>query len=328
MKKLFITFILIAFTLIIKAQNNDEKAIELYAQALQKFELNDFTTAYIKSEEAKKFFKTTPPTKLKYLFTISFRNAICGNEINVNKTCYSNDLNNYTFLLYYCNEILKEIDINTYPAEKYEKLIEAKDFANQGIKKYAYQKDRKPEDAIAFLNETAAKFPYRKYSNQKCDTATFSLKDDILEISNIFFVGEDNFAKRFNYIIFNKLYIKLSKSWKIGRELFSQNKEGNFLFIKRFIKSKDSRNFDYKNSKEFEEFNKSNFENAKLVSYNEKGINFFDFSTLEQIFDFENKEFIKGEYSHRIQEALKFLFEYYGTNEPIVDEEEVKKNKF
>ena len=59
----------------------------------------------------------------------------------------------------HCDNFFAMIDKSTYPQDKYNEIVTAQKYFESKINELAYQKDRKPQDAIDFLNESAKKFP-------------------------------------------------------------------------------------------------------------------------------------------------------------------------
>lgn len=159
MKKILILTLLLtaAFTQA-QAQISDADAKLQYQQAEYAYERGDYCKAMqLCADLTGKLGKFT--SRVLYLQEKSeYQDCI---ENNPNSNChFKKSYDDFHGALSRCDIFFSLVNKETYPTEKYKDIQDAQQYFQQMQQKYAYEKDRTPEKAVAFLNECAKKFPH------------------------------------------------------------------------------------------------------------------------------------------------------------------------
>jgi hypothetical protein len=165
------------------AQVSEDEARRMYDEAEQQYEAQHFYECYQLCMNLKeKMGKDTP--KVLYLMLKAIYNNLESNseksQHKINKA-----YENYSRFFEYSNAFFTLIDKKTYPEQKLSEIEKIHDYFQKGMSAYEHQKGRRPEDAIAFLNECGRKFPLKpwsKYDQFVSRSVRFTLDSPYLKI--------------------------------------------------------------------------------------------------------------------------------------------------
>lgn len=199
----------------LQAQISDEQARERFQKAEEFYEKgNNYECYTMCTDLINQLGKANP--KILYLTLKAVYNNLEKKNDN-SKRRFKKSYKNFSKLNGYADEFFSLIDKNTYPAEKHRDMMEVHEYIQAGLKTYAYQINRKPEDAIRFLNECASKFAMKSDPNNhvtpggQCEVS-FSLNGSQL-IINAFGTYEHYRDRRSNQVGRERIIIDLSKVW-------------------------------------------------------------------------------------------------------------------
>ena len=184
------------------AQISDDDARRLYDEAEQQYEAQSFYQCYQLCMDLKeKMGKHTPKTLYLMLKAIynSLENGNEKSKVKINKS-----YENYNRFFSYSNTFFTLVDKKTYPEQKLKEIETIHEYFQKGMSAYEHQKGRRPEDAVAFLNECARKFPQKKLLSNEIiisNTTVFTLDGSFLRIIETRQVKDDNFYLS-NFVIF------------------------------------------------------------------------------------------------------------------------------
>nr|WP_162988912.1 hypothetical protein [Pedobacter schmidteae] len=244
------------------------------------------------------------------------------------------------FKLFYdrCNDFVAITNSTKYPADKYKEIEEIQAYFKSKVGEYAYQKDRRPQDAIDFLNDCAKKFAVHKlyfdtyqYSDFNFDPERifFQMKGPTLEvISSSFESGTaiDDAKIRVDLLNLSKITSAELRTSDAGRSsflfLYGQTNYDNggrevqdfWMMAKKraYIGAKKARKKDaerYENNKnEMMAISNGSKEISTVFSALKSGNKFIDFFLF---FNTNNDQFRNGNYAERIREAVQFLIDYF-----------------
>lgn len=179
---------LISLLLLISAftgftQITEQEARDFYDKAEQQYEVQNFYECYQLCMDLKdKMGKHTPKT-LYLMLKAVYYNLENSNEKGQKKIGKSYE--NYSRFYDYSTAFFSLVDGKTYPEQKLKEMEKIQAYFQQGMATYEYQKGRKPEDAIAFLNECATKFPSKyedKWTRVISRSVRFSLEGHFLRV--------------------------------------------------------------------------------------------------------------------------------------------------
>lgn len=178
MKKIaFFTFLLTASFTLTKAQISEVDAKLQYKQAQDAYEQGDYFKAWQTANNLENAMKR-PTTTVSYLVLIATYKGLLKGDLHPSNTAAK-----YKYYSYYrdkCDWLMNNINRASYPRDKYQEILAMQQYFGQLQQKYAYQTERTPEKAVAFLNECAEKFKKNKYG----DPFRFQLISNQLKISN------------------------------------------------------------------------------------------------------------------------------------------------
>ncbi len=348
MKKIILLFLCALFATISNAQITDNEAKELYQKAEDLFDEKDYYECYeVCNNLEKKIGKSNP--KILYLKIKAIKENLDNNPQKSNKILNRN-YNNYNNFVQNTNNFFSLIDKDTYPSDKYDEILRIQNQFKTELKNYEFEKDRKPEDAIAFLNAVGKKFGKKiNYSYEswgKSLDIKFSMDSSKLIIDA---GGVDDLEgkPRFRSVGKERLIIDLSKAWFINEkvsfydytrrvyDLCTWDSIGgdrvynNASVVITTTSTLDGNTTTYDNIfyyRMFELCRKcilTNEEFEKKLLLKKSNTNFFIYG----LFDQNSEEFKEGGYQKRIRDAFVFLIDYYGGGTPIV-KKEIKTSKF
>lgn len=350
MRKLLILVSFVLISLNGLAQISETEARQIYTEAEELFEANNFYECYVKCDDLiQKMGKSNP--KILYLLLNSIYNNL---EKKEDKSVYTLKKNYRNFKIFneWITDFFSMVDKNQYPSEKYNEMLFLQKYFLQGLQDYEHEKDRKPEDAISFLNECARKFPIRDismYPNNYFD-CNFSLEDSILQIDVLANLEQANFSGRqriridlskvwfentqFQYegkYYFHFYYAEFGKNYtpKVGHPVLGPDLDKDapmLISTKSYIDGKAFYDnilwfFDdiYKKKYTEEKFEES----IKKSGFSKLSSGFYIYNYFNQ----RSKEFMDNNYRKRIYDAFEFLITYYGGGNPIKSKQE-SKSKF
>lgn len=354
MRKLFFVLLSIVFCNVNYAQISDDEAMQLYNQAEEKFDDNKFYDAYLLCDSLIVRMKKAKP-KVLYLQLKAIYNNI---ENNKDESVFKLDKSFRTFseFLHYTNTFFNIVDKNTYPTEKYNEILVIQEYFTKGLKDLEYQKDRKPEDAITFLNECATKFAMKDTKSQYNYgdfKVKFILENSILRIE-VFSKIIDGGKPKDNKVARERILIDLSKVWI---DYFNYTYQGSFekLFysefglsgrlasLNKYFPSPVDKNAPMIIGPEIFIDGKSKYDNIswfyqwhynKNLEYSdeefEKDNKLYGYSTLSSgfylynFFDQNSDEFKANDYRKRIADAFEYLIVYFGGGTPKENKKEIK----
>lgn len=360
MRKLIFILAAIVCSHLTHAQISDEAAKQIYQDAEEQYEAGNFYKCYeICNELIVKMGK--PTLRVLYLDLKAIYNNI---ERKNDKSQYhlKKSYKNFSKFSSYSSDFFSAVDKNNYPSDKYNEMVEIQNYLNGGMKQYAYEKDRKPEDAINFLNECAKKFT-NNY-NKETISVNFSL-DSCNLVINSFGTNKSTVGSRYHKVGRQKVIIDLSKSWIdiFKYEYYKIYFDYRYFFATEFADGDELRYLKYEypvlarsqptvnenapiiiGPKIFLD-GKPKYSNITSFAINhfskkleftdeefEKDIKFWKIKPSDGFYIYTffhegNTEFIENNYKTRILDAFEFLFDYYGGGIPIENKTEVK-NKF
>ena len=315
MKKGLLIFFVLFNTAKVYAQISDVDAKLLFQNISDAYESSAFYQSAIQSEDLeKKMGRWTPKVLHMYLQSV-YRCYTSGNLSN-NRFDGS-----YLTVLNFKNlsdTFFTLIDKETYPKEKYAEIITAQKYFSALANKLEYQTSRTPEKAIAFLNETAAKFPAKTYGNDTEKVVyhyiKFTIDSSYLRIVSV----RDKFSYHGNYS--NTL---CTYNDYIDLKHLPAKDEG---------KAPDNRlyYFPYESEHYNRHFKLDERDTAAAINFLwENGIQYLIFKTrfipsgiykkekvigpylLPDFFETTSDEFKHGDYAKRINEAFSYLLNYY-----------------
>lgn len=361
MEKLLFILVFATLTSFAQAQISDEEAKQAYKDAEEQYEAGNYYKCYqMCNELIVKIGKPNP--RILYLDLKAIYNNL---EKKNDKSEYTLKRNykNYKRFSGYADDFFSAVDKSTYPTDKYNEMLELQKYLNAGMKEYEYEKDRKPTDAINFLNECSSKFssPSKKVRDQgECDVK-FSLDSTNL-IIDVLAKRKDFDRPKSNEVGREKIVIDLSKAWIENKNLTYYEPHFNFdvFFWSEFGNSallnvKKRYNFDYpakdENAplivgpkiylngdgkidnitwffqfhydKKFEYPDEQFNRDMKFYGTQKLSTGFYLYSFFNQL----NDEFRDNNYRKRILDAFEFLIDFYGGGTPIETKQE-NKNKF
>ncbi len=318
---------------------SDADAKLAYQKAEDAYNATDYFRAVILVQ--KLIFEMNKNTsKTQYLLIKSiYKNFTETNQISQDKL-KQNNYQQYKFCADECTHFFKMVDQATYPADKYKEIQDIQAYFKQKMEQFAYQKDRTPEKAIAFLNECAAKFPnpgiggrdYRSiqkgvefthsvladYNKTMGNYINFKIDSGYLHIRAIT-KDKDYNGKKYNemYSIYD--VIDLQHSPSLDKDSVNN---GDVYYCPRHTSYFD-RNFTVREQDTllYQKQRKDNadyftgyydyliIDKKNTFSFREKAL-VINYPILD-FFDEKNKEFIDGGYAGRIEEAFKYLTDYY-----------------
>ena len=165
LKFILVSIWLLLFSLIAVAQISDDEARRLYENAEQQYEAQNFYECYqLCVELNEKMGKYTPKTQFLMLKAI-YNNLESKNERSLKKINKSYE--NYSRFYEYSTAFFSIVDKKNYPEQKLKEVERIHTYFQEGMTAYEHQKGRKPEGAVAFLNECARKFPFKKEDQNK-----------------------------------------------------------------------------------------------------------------------------------------------------------------
>ncbi|RTQ47768.1 hypothetical protein EJV47_17765 [Hymenobacter gummosus] len=332
MRKFFFFFFFATLTSFAQAQISDEEAKQIYQDAEEQYEAGSFYNSYTICYQLKeKMEKWTPKTL--YLLIKSIYNNLESSK-DKSEEHIKKSYENYSIFSKYSNDFFQLIDKTTYPTEKYNEILQIHQYFEQGLKNYEYEKNRKPEDAINFLNECAAKFKRTKKDITSTDNweTSYSLHDSTLQID--IFIQSRNTAARFNNVQRERILIDLSKAWFEDRGFekvpYSNNQRmGLYIVSTKSFKNKyevydniiwyDAKHYIRSLEYPLQEFEQQlNGRGGYGSRYVQDGYRIY------YTFDEFSNEFISDYYYKRIFDAFEFLINYYGGGTPQEKKQETK----
>ena len=147
------------------AQLPDDEARRLYDEAEQQYESQNYYNCYQQCISLSQLMNKNTPKVLYLMIKAVNNNLETDKESSKNKLTKSYE--NYTKFYGYTTSFLKLVDPKTYPTEKLKEIELIRKSFEKGITLYEFQKGRTPEDAVAFLNDCAAKFPRKRHGERK-----------------------------------------------------------------------------------------------------------------------------------------------------------------
>lgn len=201
----------------LSAQITDQQAREQYQQAEALYEKGDNNQCYeVCQDLIDKLGEANP--RILYLALKSAYNSL-EKKNDKSELSFKKTYKNFSILNEDAEKFFSMIDKNTYPSEKYREMVEIREYIQAGLKTYAYQNERKPEDAINFLNDCARKFAIKADASPVKDCivcgsceVSFSLNGSQL-IINVFGTYEDKYDRGSNQAGRERIVIDLSKVW-------------------------------------------------------------------------------------------------------------------
>lgn len=346
-KTVLILFLLFVASLSGHAQVIEEEARRMYDEAEQQYEAQHFYNCYQLCMNLKeKMGKDTP--KVLYLMLKAIYNNLESNSekslIKINK-----GYENYNRFFEYSNAFFTLIDKKTYPEQKLSEIEKIHDYFQKGMSAYEHQKGRRPEDAIAFLNECGRKFPLKptsKYEQFVSRSVRFSLDSPYLKIVEEDAIIHLSTPKTIHYKVettlldFSRITSIGYSDWGVGF-IGPSNKVKPMSEEKTRLRSIDAVAYTfrngYKDKKDESRFYKDLYSdtavNARHAFFEWKNITSEEYSSLGFIqgnggsnlfflkkpteyfngglFDQTSAEFRDGDYERRITEAFQFLIDYF-----------------
>jgi hypothetical protein len=354
MRMLFFSMACMLLSTMMQAQISDEEAKQAYQDAEEQYEAANYYKCYqMCNDLIVKMGKPNP--RILYLDLKAIYNNL---ESKNDKSEYSlkKNFRNYERFSGYCDDFFAAVDKSTYPADKYAEIVEIQKYLKEGVKQYAYEKDRKPEDAIAFLNQCAQKFAHKNHNTRYINYHTgdchfsFSLDSAYLIINVLANLTGD--APRYHWVARERIRIDLSKVWietgafqyyiiykdflynEFGYMTSILEKYGSALTDKEapiIVSTKtyaDNKakydninwywNWNYDRKMEFPQ---EKFESEiNRLGYRKIGSGFYIYN----LFETGSEEFRDGNYRKRIKDAFEFLIEYFGGGTPVDTPQEIK----
>ncbi len=307
----------------LQAQINDTDAKLQYQQAEKAYNNEDFSNAFkISDDLMKKMGKEEP--KVIYLLLKSYDKSLTKGTSDKNYK----DLDVYASLSTRFMDKINSTDFD-YDASKAQEIKAIQQNLLKLKEQYAATKDRKPQDAIDFLNECAKKFPGNSFDrgtktdNEYIDTYNrsmqrssyrynimFELVDNYLIIRNNFFDGSRSTPETQKQIIFIDLSIiteptrftPTTKDYKPGEGV-----QTNYamLYISGFdgiVRSPSYTEFSKKAIKLLQDTSIPATPQVAFQSWEH-----LSSTDILDNFDIMSKEFTDGKYAERINDALRFL---------------------
>jgi hypothetical protein len=361
MKKFLSFFLLVVFANFAQAQISDDEAKQVYQDAEEQYEAGNYYKCYQMCNDL--IVKMgNPNPRLLYLDLKAIYNNL---EKKNDKSEYTLKKNYKNYLRFsgYADDFFSLVDKNTYPTDKYNEIVEIKKYLDAGMKEYEYEKNRKPEDAISFLNECSQKF-YRTDHDTKYVTdgkgdchVNFSLDSSKLIINVTATITGD--GAKYNEVGYERIIIDLSKVWIEVQPLDYYWKYDVFFYLEfgniSMFDVKEKYKLTYPRTDDNAPMitstktyinNKAKIDNIlwhfshhydkKMKIENEdfeKYVKSDGFSKLSagfyiyNLFDQSSDEFRDGNYKKRIKDAFEFLIDYYGGGTPTENKQE-NKSKF
>lgn len=314
----------------VQAQISDTDAKLLYQQAEDAYNQRDYCKVLELCRGINEKMQTITP-RVIYL---EIKSTYGGFADENGKCKIDHTYSNFQNALNRC----KDFDIvlgdkkNSYPADKYKEIQDIKSYFNTQVQAFAYQKNRTPQKAIAFLNESVWKFrgevklgddrypslmqsasriyfqldsPYLKIvsygenKRPKLDFKSVYYRVDILDLSNIS-------KSRIPAMGSDVIYLDGSTSYQ------DNQKVPDFWF---YTSSREYITVEHVSKKE------AKYNETKMghINSDTTGIakNFRSFSRLGintgnflMFFNTHSVEFKEGKYGDRIREALDYLIDY------------------
>ncbi len=155
MKRIIISILfLITFLPGTQAQSGDAIDPLKFRQAQEAYENGNYYEAAQLSMDASKNWTT----QTLYLYLKSIHKTYLENKEATGGGYFYKTYKNFTLFSFLSGHLLELIDPKTYPADKYADILAAQQYFQQMEKKYEYQKDRTPGNAVIFLNDCLKKF--------------------------------------------------------------------------------------------------------------------------------------------------------------------------
>lgn len=328
-RKLFFILSILVWYSNAQAQISDGDAILLYRQAEEKYNETDYYGAAESAYRLAEQMGAVP--KVLYLYIKSIYKSYSEQE-QKSKSRYKETYDNFANFTSVCTTFFNNVAVigkEDYPPEKYAEIQDIHQWFNNQKEKYAYQKDRKPQDAIDFLNECAKKFNIKTWSWK------FELYGKWLKMEAPVIPRFANFYKKKHgsIIIETKVYffnlakiIAISDGNFEGKMIYMNGKKYSDYFFEdsktltfEEVKVKESAILE-RDLKEKWQKRIDSLQKPETNFYSENVPNFLSF------FNITNEEFKDGNYAKRIIEALQFLIDSAPKEKKPVEEQH--KSKF
>ncbi len=320
---------------------SDEDAKLYYQKAEDAYNATDYYRAAIIAINVLqiRMDKWTPKTLSLFLKSV-YKNFTETNQIS-QQNFKKNDYLQYSSYYNDCNQFFKMVDQATYPADKYKEIQDIQAYFKQKMEQFAYQKDRTPDKAIAFLNECAAKFPNPEIGGYDLRGIQKELKFTHIVYGNKTVGNYINFKIDSGYLHIRALTKDQSQHGKNLNEVYSMydiidlqhspslDKDtvntGEVYFYPRHethytkdftVPEQDTLLLQKQRKDDADYFTGYTYHLGILNTRNKNTFSFKENELVIQypildFFDNKNKEFIDGGYAGRIEEAFKYLTDYY-----------------
>jgi hypothetical protein len=325
------------------AQVSEEEARRMYDEAEQQYEAQQFYECYQLCMNLKEKMGKDTPKVLYLMLKAIYNNLESNNEKSQNKI--NKAYENYSRFFEYSSAFFTLIDKKTYPEQKLSEIEKIHDYFQKGMSAYEHQKGRRPEDAIAFLNECGRKFPLKKpvdrFQQFVSRSVRFTLDSPYLKVveesaylslpelkstqytvqvtfldfrkitgfhyisGNVAFKGPNKMEKTMPRCI-DGITSTYRVSWKSKKD---EDRHYKYIYSDTAVNARDAF-FDWKNITSTEEFRSLGF------TQHNGGWNLlilvkpYEYSN-GGLFDQTSAEFRDGDYERRITEAFQFLIDYF-----------------
>jgi hypothetical protein len=340
-KTVLILFLLFVASLSGFAQVSEEEARRMYDEAEQQYEAQHFYECYQLCMNLKEKMGKDTPKVLYLMLKAIYNNLESNNEKSQNKI--NKAYENYSRFFEYSNAFFTLIDKKTYPEQKLSEIEKIHDYFQKGMSVYEQQKGRRPEDAIAFFNECARKFPLKKpyvWTNDRrliSSSVRFSLDSPYLKIVQAYswYTLPDIKTEDYHVEVTFLDFSRITKCYE-GRLFYGPNRSGKTStdidgIISTWRNSYKSNRREHRfhkylysdtsvNARDaFSSWKNIETEEQRLVGYYQRNSDNKAFlHELREssdndgaLFDQTSAEFRDGDYERRIIEAIQFLIDYF-----------------
>jgi len=354
MKKLiFLLLVLCSTTLY--AQISEADARMQYQQAEDAYNKTDYMSALnITFDLYEKMNGKWVPKVLYLHIKSAYKNLTEPNQTSSERI--SKSWGNFAAIYVKCLHFFDIVDKKTYPPDKYKEMQDIQKWSKAKEGEYAHQKDRKPQDAVDFLNECIKNYGRPPIRSELAGEA-YGVKNQFqLKGSNLLLIkeysyhasayirpsssGETCVIDRIDLTKVNNLMLDGDTKLLIEGQVYEKNSSGNPMAdatTNRYDRINstthsfwcwESESIDVKASKknrsEFDNFRSNAVEKPETIIKRKK-----DNMDFLQFFTSGNSQFKNEKYAERIKDALQFLIDYF----PKYKEEEVQvkeqpKSKF
>jgi len=327
------------------AQISDNDAKVQYQKAEDAYEKFDYYSAgTITLDLYGKMKKWNPKILFMYIKAVYKNETDHRQQVGTNYF-FPTSYKFYTETVNRCDTLLSLINVSTYPKEKLAEINSLSQYFKQKQEQKAFEKDRTPAKAIAFLNECIYKFrgnvrvgdPKYPSLQQKATQIYFKLDSPYLKVVS-YANGYD--SKTFKRHAYRVDLIDLSKVTQLqlvmgvtkvnldGPTTYrNSNRVMDYYYYfndeASVYKDPPKKSVDY-NNRIIKDFTA---DTAISSPNHPKMVNAVEQPEFFKFFDTTSQEFIDGKYETRIQDALIYLIGYYPKYKPKENVIE-KKNGF